>query len=226
MAKRKKRSKGSALDGRLMGMVLILGLILAAINGLTNNDSDSTSAPTTVRQSISTSAPRATSRPRNTNTPRATNTPRPIIRYAISNANLRTCPKTDNAECPVIGGVAAGERLTLIESVAGETYQGNSLWYLGEEDGEEFYIHASLLSLSNPNTARTTDNTTNQVQSTIPPNTSSPPTEPPASASCPSMSATCSQLTCAQAYACLAAGHSRLDADKDGVPCESICPGG
>lgn len=43
---------------------------------------------------------------------------------------------------------------------------------------------------------------------------------------CPSQSATCQQLTCAQAYVCLKEGNTRLDRDRDGVPCESICGGG
>lgn len=32
--------------------------------------------------------------------------------------------------------------------------------------------------------------------------------------------------TCAQAQACLRRGHTRLDRDRDGVPCEQICTGG
>ena len=44
---------------------------------------------------------------------------------------------------------------------------------------------------------------------------------------CPSRRPTCSALrTCAQARACLRAGHRRLDADRDGVPCERLCSGG
>lgn len=42
-------------------------------------------------------------------------------------------------------------------------------------------------------------------------------------ASCPGSGYTCSQLTCAQAYACLAAGNTSLDRDGDGIPCESQC---
>jgi hypothetical protein len=55
-----------------------------------------------------------------------------------------------------------------------------------------------------------------------------PPAAPQSAqgATCPNLSATCSQLTCDQAYACLRAGNSRLDRDHDGVPCENVCPGG
>jgi hypothetical protein len=59
-----------------------------------------------------------------------------------------------------------------------------------------------------------------------PTNTSPPPTAPPTSADvsgCPSLDANCSELTCSQAYACLAAGNRDLDRDRDGIPCESVC---
>ncbi|MBN1564238.1 MAG: excalibur calcium-binding domain-containing protein [Anaerolineae bacterium] len=37
----------------------------------------------------------------------------------------------------------------------------------------------------------------------------------------------CSDMTsCAQSKRCLDAGYTNLDSDNDGVPCESICPGG
>ncbi len=38
---------------------------------------------------------------------------------------------------------------------------------------------------------------------------------------------TCKQMkSCAEAKKYLKQGHKRLDRDKDGVPCENICPGG
>ena len=40
---------------------------------------------------------------------------------------------------------------------------------------------------------------------------------------CPDTSATCGDLTCAQAFACLREGNTRLDGDGDGVPCASVC---
>lgn len=46
------------------------------------------------------------------------------------------------------------------------------------------------------------------------------------SGGCPDLSYTCTQLSsCEQARACLASGNSSLDADGDGIPCESICGG-
>lgn len=50
-----------------------------------------------------------------------------------------------------------------------------------------------------------------------------PTPRPTTAVTCPSLQATCSQLTCEQAYACLAAGNTRLDGDGDGIPCASVC---
>lgn len=44
---------------------------------------------------------------------------------------------------------------------------------------------------------------------------------------CKSLPRTCGQMaSCEQAKLALKCGNKRLDRDKDGVPCESICPGG
>ena len=44
---------------------------------------------------------------------------------------------------------------------------------------------------------------------------------------CSGLPRTCGQMSsCAQAQKALQCGNSRLDRDNDGVPCESICPGG
>jgi len=54
--------------------------------------------------------------------------------------------------------------------------------------------------------------------------TTVPIQQPAANAACPSISFTCKQLSsCEQARACLAAGNTRLDADHDGIPCETLC---
>lgn len=48
---------------------------------------------------------------------------------------------------------------------------------------------------------------------------------PSQSVSCPSTTATCSELTaCSQAFACYLAGNTALDSDGDGTPCENHCP--
>lgn len=46
-------------------------------------------------------------------------------------------------------------------------------------------------------------------------------------AQCKGLPSTCGQMAnCTQAKLALECGNKRLDRDKDGVPCESICPGG
>ncbi|MGP4716938.1 excalibur calcium-binding domain-containing protein [Psychrobacter sp. T6-6] len=46
-------------------------------------------------------------------------------------------------------------------------------------------------------------------------------------AQCKGLPSTCGQMAnCEQAKQALECGNKRLDRDKDGVPCESICPGG
>lgn len=46
-------------------------------------------------------------------------------------------------------------------------------------------------------------------------------------AQCKNLPRTCGQMvSCEQAKQALKCGNKRLDRDKDGVPCESICPGG
>ncbi len=47
------------------------------------------------------------------------------------------------------------------------------------------------------------------------------------SSQCKGLPRTCTQMaSCEQAKQALKCGNKRLDRDKDGVPCESICPGG
>ncbi len=44
---------------------------------------------------------------------------------------------------------------------------------------------------------------------------------------CKNLPRTCGQMvSCEQAKQALKCGNTKLDRDKDGVPCESICPGG
>lgn len=44
---------------------------------------------------------------------------------------------------------------------------------------------------------------------------------------CKGLPRVCGQMAnCEQAKLALECGNTRLDRDKDGVPCESICPGG
>lgn len=46
-------------------------------------------------------------------------------------------------------------------------------------------------------------------------------------AQCKGLPRVCTQMiSCEQAKQALKCGNTKLDRDKDGVPCESICPGG
>ena len=136
-------------------------------------------------------------------------TPRAETWYvnATSRVNVRECPSTD---CRVITALNPGQAIQVIATAED--------WHrIGLPEGETGYIAVWLTSRTRP------------LPTPQPPAQQNPPAPPPPSASgavCPSLRATCSQMTCEQAYACLAAGNRRLDQDGDGVPCESICPGG
>ena len=102
--------------------------------------------------------------------------------------------------------------LVILEVVTGQSVSGNRTWYRINASGVEGYMHSSLFTASAPaNTSTGTFVVPEAVR---------------ASETCPNTGATCSVLTCDQAYACLRAGNGKLDRDKDGVPCESVCPGG
>ncbi len=47
--------------------------------------------------------------------------------------------------------------------------------------------------------------------------------KPGVAGSCPGLNYRCAQLTCEQAYACMAAGNQNLDGNHDGIPCNSKC---
>lgn len=155
-------------------------------------------------------------------------TPLPVVPmqpqtvYVRSTANLRVCASRD---CEQVWQLQSGDVLTATGSIQGEVIDaGNALWFRVEYAGRNLYIYSTLVSLSPPTAVPV------YVPPTYPP-ILIPPTSPPISVppgsggGCPSLSANCSALTCDQAYACLAAGHSSLDRDHDGVPCESICGG-
>lgn len=149
----------------------------------------------------------------------ATNAPPPVVAmqpqviYIRSAANLRACASRD---CEPAVQLPEGATVTATGTTQGEVIDGvNALWYRVDYVGRELYVYSQLISLSPPTS----------VPVFVSPPTSAPIIAPPpiSLGSCPSLSATCSELTCEQAYACLAAGNTRLDRDHDGIPCESIC---
>jgi hypothetical protein len=208
--------------------VALLNVTLNAF--LTQNALHTQSAPTTT-QPVPTSTPNVSQVP----SPTITNTlppgdvpPQvtPVLAQAVyvtSTANLRECA---SRECTQVLQVEAGNALLVTGTMEGEAINaGNSAWYQIDYFGQTLFVYSDLVSVNPP---------------TLPPPTSAPlvivpPTPaqadfPPVSlpeggGSCPSTSATCGQLNCEQAHACLAAGNGRLDADDDGIPCESVCLG-
>lgn len=125
--------------------------------------------------------------------------------------NIRGCAST---QCAVLGTLALGESVK-----ATGVYNGE--WYRFTYKNSDGWLHESVVSTSRPSTSA-------PRATSAPRNTSAPQaTIPPGSGATCNGATTCGQMaSCEQAYACLRAGDGGLDADDDGVPCESICPGG
>jgi hypothetical protein len=137
----------------------------------------------------------------------------PRLIYAQSAANLRPCP---NRTCDPVAQLQTGEAVMATGTIQGEAMtSGNPHWFQVEYGGQVLYVYTDLVNVTPPT----------QAPVSIPPTTGSSSIVETVSYDdgCPSMSATCGELTCEQAYACLAAGNGRLDADDDGIPCESVC---
>ena len=141
-------------------------------------------------------------------------TPRTV--YAQGTVNLRACA---SARCDLVASVDSGTALTVNAMLNGQAVDvGNAIWYRTDWQGREAYVYSNLVTYAAPTSPAIISQPAQPV---------SPPSNPPASSDgCPGRSLTCASLTCAQAYACLRAGNRSLDRDRDGVPCESICPGG
>ncbi|MCC6616782.1 MAG: hypothetical protein IT320_25130 [Anaerolineae bacterium] len=134
--------------------------------------------------------------------------------YVTTDARARRCPDTS---CDIVGLFQAGARIQVDGVAIGTSVSGNTNWYRTQwTTGEVVYVHVSLVSANAPATAA-------PIQAF---SAGSQPSQPNQSATCPSLDYTCSQLTCAQAYACLYAGNSDLDRNHNGVPCETVCGGG
>lgn len=129
--------------------------------------------------------------------------------------NARSCPQTS---CSVVTRLSRGTSIRVEGVEDGDSVSGNTTWVRFTYQGTTAYVHSSLASTRNPNSTTTTGGGTN--------NNSTTTTGGGGGVSC-NGARTCSQMTsCAQAQACLAAGRTSLDRDRDGVPCEDICPGG
>lgn len=138
----------------------------------------------------------------------------------VGSARLRAEPNTQAA---VIATLRLGTSITVLEAVTGERVSNSTTWLRVEINGKTGYVHDSLVRKTAAGVSRNSVQPTSQSLPLI----STPVPNPPLSGAvgCPSRSATCSQLTCEQAYACLAAGVTKLDRDRDGKPCEAQCGG-
>lgn len=143
--------------------------------------------------------------------------------YVTRLANLRECA---SLECAPVLQIEPGNALLVTGTMEGEAITpGNLLWFRVDYSGQILFVYSELVSVTPPSPPPPT-----AVPLVVIPPTAVEAFVPPVSVpqgggSCPSTSATCGQLTCEQAYACLAAGNGRLDRDGDGIPCESVCLG-
>ncbi len=143
--------------------------------------------------------------------------------------------KEPHKTATVVTTLKSGAAVTIIESVEGDSVSGSTIWYHVNTGLFIGYIHSSLLTSAAPGTTApptssgsgggSTGSLSPQTQSTPPPLVEQPVAPPASGGSCPGFSYTCSQLTCDQARACLAAGNGKLDRDSDGKPCETQCGG-
>lgn len=146
---------------------------------------------------------------------------------------VRKEPKTTAV---VVTTLKSGAPVSIIDSVEGDKVNGSTLWYHVNTGMYIGYVHSSLLttvapgSSAPPPTSGSSGSSgvlTQGVQSTPAPLVEQPVQQPPSSGASCNGATTCGQMTsCDQAYACLRGGRQSLDRDHDGVPCESICPGG
>lgn len=114
--------------------------------------------------------------------------------YALSGANLRSCPRTN---CDRIDTATAGESLVVTGSVNGEVINAdNALWYRVSRTDGDAYIYSNLVSTNRPVPTSANSNGSGF--------------------SCPSNcdGARAMGLSAQQAGTC-----PRLDRDNDGVAC-------
>src|SRR5690606_20239810 len=202
--------------------LFILPLVLVVVSTqypLTAQFTTNTPRPTTAYL-VTLTALSATRRAERSQTPQATatltGTADANVRYANTNASVRSCPRTS---CNTLGSLLRGEAVTILDTVEGQAVNtGNALWYEIDYRGESGYVYSALLSERQPTAVPTsraqTGSTGGQsgqpVQPqptqvlvstalpTVPPLISTPVPPPPAA---PSFVCNCS-LTCEQMTSC------------------------
>lgn len=132
-----------------------------------------------------------------------------------------------NTKAAVVVTLRRGDAVVAIgEPVEGTRVSGSTTWYHIQSGSYEGYVHSSLVTTRAPAAAVSTPVPGNTVIPTVAPVISSGGGGSSGGVSCNGATTCGAMASCEQAFACLAAGRGSLDRDKDGVPCESICPGG
>lgn len=159
-----------------------------------------------------------TTRPTETSLPTAIPSVTTWYVNSTGGVNVRACPSTD---CDILFRANNGDEISVVAT--------NGDWHeILLANGSTAYIYAQYTSTWSP----VTQPTSVPVQATQAPGqpTQVPqvqPTLPPVSGWNCDCSRLCSEMeSCDEAYFQLQCGCSERDSDGDGVPCESICPGG
>jgi len=157
-------------------------------------------------------------------TPLPTETPTPqsqlvqLTSQAFSvrgTGQIRECP---SRACEVLALLPADSVIVVDALVYGEDVDmGNDVWYRTLHAGQTGYVYSAVVVPIMPTLIGVS------APTSVP--ALSQPIVPLTGGICPRPDARCSELTCEQAYACLAEGNRRLDGDGNGIPCQSVCGG-
>jgi hypothetical protein len=71
------------------------------------------------------------------------------VYYVVRSANLRPCPLVNN-DCRVTDSLHIGTSVTITGEMQGDTYDGSTLWYSIEHNGQTSYLHSALVAPQPP----------------------------------------------------------------------------
>jgi hypothetical protein len=229
-----KRKKKSSKWTTYFGAIVLIGLVMLFIGGDEDENtptSDTTSNSLTSATDIPKIEDQSSSLDVETDEPvLPTNTPPPsptqrqeTALYIISDANARSCAEIDNSVCPVVMAFSAGDELTGVEEVEGDTFNGSDIWWEIDNDGEIVYVHSELVSTTRSTTVQSS-NTGRTNETSGDANNSISNDRPPAATAAPAATRIPRPQNCTEAVemgltAEQAAQWSHLDRDGDGVAC-------
>ena len=179
-----------------------------------SNTPTATMTPTPTYTLEFTYTPTITPTPTLTHTPRPSATPRPTTLYITgSNVNARSCERTN---CGVVTVLGFAEEFSGYTRVEGESVGGNTTWWQGGVNGQEVYVHSSLVSRTRPSPPSNSGNTSSGGNASSGGNSNTSQNAAPTALARP--------RNCAQAVewgytAQQSAQWSHLDRDGDGVAC-------